>query len=49
MPLVQCHPLKLYDMNAIHTEHIMETAPCETGPFNPHLYSKKGIEGVKKK
>ena len=29
--------------------NIMETAPCETGPFKPHLYSKKGVCGGKVK
>ena len=40
---------RILDAVFVNTEAIMETAPCETDPFKPHLYSKKGFWGVKVK
>ena len=36
------HTIYVLYTNIVDTEH-MATAPCETDPSNPHLYSKKGV------
>ena len=37
------YTLHVFNTNIVDPEHIMATAPCETDPSNPHLYSKKGV------
>ena len=46
VPTVSCC---CWFVGVAYRSSIMETAPCETDPFKPHLYSKKGVWGGKVK